>query len=121
MITDEKTTEESAQFAIDAARFAKSEVTINLRKEIEYNGVKYSSLSFDFDKLTGDDSLAIEKELQSMGINLVVHAFSGEYLARMACKACSSPIGYDIFGIMSLRDFEKIRNAARNFLLASES
>ncbi len=90
-------------------------------KLFEYDGKKYEELSFDFEKLTGRDSLDIESELQRLGRALVVPAFSGEYLIRMASKACEQPIGSDGFEQMALSDFNKIRGAARSFLLKSES
>ena len=93
---------------------------IELKKEIEYDGKKYSRLSFDFGKLTGEDGLNIENELSALGKMAMVPAFSGEYLIRMAAKACDEPIGSDIFKIISLADFNRIRSAARSFLLKSE-
>lgn len=87
---------------------------------VDYNGKKYDSLSFDFDKLTGDDGLRIEDELQAIGKPAIVPAFSGQYLIRMAAKACTEPIGADIFSTMKLLDYNKIRSAARSFLLKSE-
>jgi hypothetical protein len=90
------------------------------RKPFVWQGVEYEKLSFDWDKLTGNDSLAVEREMQSLGIPLVVPAFSGDYLIRMAARACTTRIGADAFGAMSLPDHHKIRNAARSFLLQSE-
>jgi hypothetical protein len=58
--------------------------------------------------------------MQAMGKALVVPTFSGEYLIRMAAKACTEPIGADAFEIMSIADYNKIRSAARSFLLRSE-
>lgn len=93
---------------------------IMLKKPVEYNGKTYDSLSFDFGKLTGEDGLNIENELQALGKFAMVPAFSGEYLIRMAAKACDEPIGADIFTKISLADYNRIRSAARSFLLKSE-
>jgi len=93
---------------------------IELKKPVEYNGKTYNKLSFDFGKLTGEDGLNIENELQALGKFAMVPAFSGEYLIRMAAKACSEPIGSDIFTKLSLSDYNRVRSAARSFLLKSE-
>jgi hypothetical protein len=97
-----------------------SSYTHVFKKPFEYNGETYTSLTFEWDKLTGRDALAIENEMQAMGKALVVPTFSGEYLIRMAAKACTEPIGADAFEIMSIADYNKIRSAARSFLLRSE-
>lgn len=98
-----------------------SNITIDLKKPVLYNGKEYTSLTFDFEKLTGADSLAIENELQAIGKVAIVPAISGEYLIRMAARACTEQmIGYDIFLGMALSDYNRIRSAARSFLLRSE-
>ncbi|NMA36991.1 MAG: phage tail assembly protein [Papillibacter sp.] len=89
-------------------------------KPFSYDGKTYTELSFYWDRLTGRDSLAIENEMQLLGKTVVVHALSSDYLIRMAARACSEKIGIDAFDIMSIRDFNKIRSAARSFLLKSE-
>lgn len=93
---------------------------IILKKSVEYNGKTYDRLVFDFGKLTGEDSLNIENELQALGKFTPVPVFSGEYLIRMAAKACNEPIGADIFAKISLTDYNRIRSSARSFLLKSE-
>ena len=63
----------------------------------------------------------LEQELQAIGRPAIVPAFSGEYLVRMAARACTTAnIGCDIFDNMKLSDYNKIRSAARSFLLMSE-
>lgn len=94
--------------------------THTFKNPVLYNGKSYETLSFDFDTLTGADGLNIENELQSIGKPALVPAFSGEYLVRMAAKACTEPIGADIFNVMPIRDYNKIRSVARSFLLKSE-
>lgn len=118
---DEIVKEEEIEAAKEEAENTLSLFTIHFKKAITYNGKEYEELSFDFDTLTGADGLNIENELQSIGRPAVVPAFSGEYLIRMAAKACTTDkIGSDIFNIMRLSDYNKIRSAARSFLLRSE-
>lgn len=86
-----------------------------LAKPIEYDGKIYTELSFDFDKLTGKDSLDVERELQAIGRPVVVRSLSGDYLVRMSARACTAKVGHDIFEMMSVKDYAKITNASKRF------
>ena len=97
-----------------------SHLTVQLTKPVTYNNKEYTELSFNFDDLTGQDGLAIEEELTQLGKALIVPALSGEYLIRMAARACTVKIGSDIFKQLALKDYNRIRSAARSFLLQSE-
>lgn len=110
------------EFAIAEQEAAESEFiyTHKFKRPFEYEGKTYKELSFDWDKLTGKDGLSIENEMQAMGKAVIVPTFSGEYLIRFAAKACSEPIGADAFEFMKIADYNKIRSAARSFLLKSE-
>ncbi|MDF2984883.1 MAG: hypothetical protein K0R50_393 [Eubacterium sp.] len=90
------------------------------RKPYEYEDKTFTQVTFDWDKLTGDDALAIENELQQLGKPVIVPTFSGEYLVRMCARACTDPIGADFFKRMPIADYNKIRSASRSFLLKSE-
>ena len=94
--------------------------TINFKTPVPYNEKEYASLTFDFGSLTGNDDLAIEDELAALNVMLVTPAFSGHYLIRMAAKACKEPIGCDFLRALNLKEYSKIRSAARSFLLKAE-
>lgn len=96
-------------------------VTVQLSRPVTYEGQSYTELRFEWDKLTGEDSLAIENELQAQGKFVVAPTFSGEYLVRMAARACTSQIGQDLIRTLPILDYNRIRSAARSFLLRSES
>lgn len=117
---DELTQEEAIEKAKAEAQNAEDVVTVYFKKPVKYNGEQYTELKFDFDTLTGKDGLDIENELAALGKPFIIPAFSGEYLMRMAAKACDKHIGCDFFDNLSLRDFNRIRSAARSFLLKSE-
>ena len=91
-----------------------------LKKPLEYNGKIYTELSFDFESLTGKDSLAVEEELQAKGIMVMVPTFNSGYLIRIAARACTEKIGADAFELIGISDFNRLRNKVRNFLLNSE-
>lgn len=113
--------EKELEIAMQEAEDSANTFTIHLKKPVTYNENEYSELSFDFDKLTGRAGLDIEQELQTIGRPALIPAFSGEYLVRMAARACTTAkIGCDIFDNMNLSDYNKIRSAARSFLLKSE-
>lgn len=114
---DEKELEAARE---EAQKTDVAHLTVELKKPVTYNGKEYTELSFDFDALTGKDGLAIEDELNRLGKALIVPALSGEYLIRMAAKACTVKIGADIFDVLPLKDYNRIRSAARSFLLQSE-
>lgn len=84
----------------------------------EWMGQTYETLDFDFGKLRGKDALAIEHELNAKGISVVMPAASVDYLVALASRA--SGLGSDAFEAMPIKDFNKIRSRARNFLISME-
>lgn len=92
-----------------------------------YEGKTFDSLTFDWGKLTGKDSLAIESEIVFRTGRAVVNAkFSGEYLVGMAVRACTSRTAdgqrpdRNTLLALPLGVFQKICGSARNFLMLSE-
>ena len=93
-------------------------VVVNLKKPLDYNGHIYESLTFDLESLTGKDSMEVEAELmQRKKGAVIVGALNNDYILGIAAKACKEPIGSDAFLTMSLKDFNKVKEAVRNFLL----
>ena len=58
--------------------------------------------------------------LLSKGEIVAVLAFSGEYIIRIAAKACLEHIGSDAFEHMPMKEYSKVSNKIRNFLMSSE-
>ena len=82
---------------------------------------------FVYEGKTGMDSLAIESEiLTRTGRAVVSPKFSGEYLAGMAVRACTSRTAdgkrpdRNTLLALPLGVFQKICGSARNFLILSE-
>lgn len=97
------------------------------KKPFVYQGKSYDALTFNWDTLTGADSLAIEGEMLHHGKTLVVPAFSGDYLIGMAARACTERsetgrrvVGTDLIKALPLTDFSRICGKARSFLLRAE-
>lgn len=92
-----------------------------LKRPIERMGTTYKELHFDFDGLTGKDSLEVEDEIEkTTHMTVVAPALNLEYLVRISARACSEPIGRDDILNMNLSDFNHIRNMTRNFMLRSD-
>ena len=87
-------------------------------KPFTYMGKAYGSLRFDWGRLTGADALEIERELNALGAVLILPAYNGPYLCRLAAKACDERVGADAFEGMPMRDFMRIQDEARGFLQA---
>ena len=66
--------------------------TLKLKKPFTFEGQTFDELNFDFEGLTGDDALAIEDELQAIGKPTISPTFSGQFLVRMAARACTNTI-----------------------------
>ncbi len=99
----------------------KNTYTHVFKEPFTYEDRTFETVTFDWERLTGSDGLAIEAELQKLGIALMVPAFSGEYLIRMAAKASVERISSDMIEALPLHDFNRIRSAGRSFLLKAES
>jgi len=92
-----------------------------LRKPVLNNGEELKELTFDFEKLTGADSLEIQAELDAIGKTAAVPAYSSEYLVRMAIRACEQDVDIGFFKRLSIVDFNKIMMRMRFFLIASST
>ena len=92
-----------------------------LKKPLNVLGTEYKELHFDFDSLTGKDSIAVETEIEmTTHVTVITPALNLEYLIRISARACDEPIGRDDILNMGLSDFNHIRNMARNFMLRSD-
>lgn len=130
MSTNEKTSvvdESEIEAAMAEAVNGTDQFTRTLRKPVHFEGEVFETLTFDFGRLTAADSLNIEAELAAMNRMVIVPEFSGDYLIRMAMRACTDrrkdgrKLGFDFFQALSLGDYVKIRGKARSFLLAAGS
>lgn len=77
----------------------------------------YTRLVFDFEKLIGDDLVAIENEMAAVGEYALSPEISSSFLYRLAAKAAG--VGSDVIAHMPIRDFGKIKNKSRDFLIST--
>lgn len=90
--------------------------THKLTKTIEYEDNKFDEITFDFDSLTGGDSLDVENELSSKGHFIVLKTADSEYLIRMCAKACiTKGVDTGFFRIIPVKDYNKIMNSVKRF------
>ncbi|GHU42195.1 hypothetical protein FACS1894111_05700 [Clostridia bacterium] len=87
------------------------------RKPFEYEGKKYATLNFDFEKLTGRDMITIENEMQANNEYALDPLLSRNFQSKMAAKA--GGIGSDVLESLPIQEFNKVVNEARNFLIDS--
>ena len=101
--------------------------THTFKNPFPWKGKTYEKLTFDWTTLTGRDHLEIESEIVMKGRTLVSPAFTGDFLAGMAARACTERdekgkrvIDGMAVKEMALTDFQVITRKARGFLLRAE-
>jgi len=113
--------EEQAKDLPDASTY-----THKLKKPFTYEGKTVEQLDFDFGSLTGEDTIAIESELNHRMKNLVLPHLSWEFMTLMAVRACTSRDGSGLRVVdekllkaLPMLEYNAIIKAARNFLMSS--
>lgn len=91
--------------------------THKFKTPFEYSGAIYEELTFNFERLTGRDMVAIETEMQMNNEYALAPEISRNFQSKMAARAAG--IGSDVLDAMPLPDFNRITNAARDFLLST--
>ncbi len=131
-ILDMAGVEEDAEAAEREAEEAKREkdlgsYTHTFKKPFVWKERTFDSLTFDWTSLTGRDHLAIEGSILMKGRTLISPAFTGDFLAGMAVRACTerNEKGKRIIDELALmdmpiEDFQAITRKARSFLLHAE-
>ncbi len=89
--------------------------TFKTAREIE--GKKYTSLTFYFENLTGEDIEAVEAELQDQNKYVLSPEISSAFQCILAAKAAG--VASDEIRRLPVADYMKIKNKARDFLIAA--
>lgn len=126
---DLNTVEEDAAEAVKAEEEAKKEPDIGhythtFKTPFRWKDREFESLTFDWTTLKGRDHLEIEQEVLMKGRTLVTPAFTGDFLAGMAARACTERnekgkrvIDRQAVAEMDMADFQAITRKAQAFLL----
>lgn len=91
------------------------------KEPFKYEGKEYKSMSFNWNKLKGEDGLCIEEELNVQGIMMVIPAYNAGYLIRMASRASLEGVPLNVLLALPLKDYNTIKGKAKSFLLGLES
>lgn len=89
--------------------------THKFKRPFVHSGATYTELTFKFENLTGRDMVSIEAEMQMNNEYAIAPEISRSFQSKMAAKAAG--IGTDVLEAMRLPDFNRITNAARDFLI----
>lgn len=91
--------------------------THTFKEPVKIEKEEYSTLTFYFDKLTGDDIEAIETELQDQNRYILSPEISSTFQSMLAARAAR--VGSDVIRGLPVKDYMKIKNKARDFLLSA--
>ena len=83
----------------------------------KYDGKEYVTMDFRFADLTGDDMIKVEIEMQDENVFAMATEISKTQQSKLAARAAG--VGADVITSMPLRDFNKITNEVRAFLLST--
>lgn len=91
--------------------------THNFKTPVEIEGQQYKSMTFYFEKLTGEDVEAIEEELQDQNKYVLTPEVSSAFQTMLAARAAG--VAADEIRRLPLGEYMKIKNQARSFLIES--
>lgn len=114
----QETAETKAEVAVVTDSDTPKEAYVHeLKKPYTYEDKTYTKFVFDFEKLIGADLVAIENEMAAVGEYALSPEISTSFLYRMAAKAAG--VGSDVIEHLPIRDFGKIKNKSRDFLVST--
>ena len=90
---------------------------LKLKTPFEWEGKTYEKLTFNWLRLTGRDSIEVEREMTLLGHGTATPEFTGEFQTRLACRACMEGLTYDGIKALPLPAYSAIQRKARNFML----
>lgn len=85
---------------------------------VEFEGKKYTDLTIDLDSLTGNDLLAVEREVRAMGDKNPVPELSKQYLAAVGARAAKVPV--EMVLSLPAKYFSKITLLVQGFFVPEE-
>ncbi len=86
------------------------------KKPTTIGGTEYKTLTFYFECLNGEDVEAVELELQQRNIIVLDASISSAFQSTIAARAARIPS--DELRLLPMADYMRIKNAARDFLVA---
>lgn len=89
--------------------------THTFKKPVEIEGKQYKTMTFYFERLTGDDIEAIEAELQDQNKYVLSPEISSVFQSMLAARAAG--VASDEIRRLPVGDYMKIKNKTRDFLV----
>lgn len=90
--------------------------THKFNKPVTIMGKQYASMTFYYGNLTGDDLEGVEAEMQAQNLYALSPEVSGAFQSRLAARAAG--VASDEIRHLPMKDYMKIKNSARDFLLS---
>ncbi len=91
--------------------------THTFKNPVKIEDKEYKTLTFYFEKLTGDDIEAIEAELQDQNKYVLSPEISSAFQSMLAARAAG--VASDEIKRLPVGDYMKIKNKARDFLVSA--
>ena len=91
--------------------------THTFKAPVEIEGQQHKTLTFYFERLTGEDVEAIEEELQDQNKYVLTPEVSSVFQTMLAARAAG--VAADEIRRLPLGEYMKIKNQARSFLIES--
>ena len=91
--------------------------THTFKEPRQIEGKKYTALTFYFENLTGEDIESVEAELQDQNKYVLSPEISSAFQCILAAKAAG--VASDEIRRLPVADYMKIKNKARDFLIAA--
>ena len=93
---------------------------IDLSRPVEWEGVAYDHLDLDFERFTGSDLQAIERDLRKSGVrDILAPETDSRYLVALAARAAR--VDVELLAALPARDYTRVKMEAQGFLLGSDS
>ena len=89
--------------------------TLVFKSPVTIMNKQYKTMTFYFDRLTGTDVEAIEAELQDQNKYVLSPEISSVFQSMLAARAAG--VASDEIKRLPVRDYMKIKNKARDFLI----
>ncbi|MDO4301784.1 MAG: phage tail assembly protein [Clostridia bacterium] len=87
------------------------------KEPFEYAGKEYKELVFEFGNLKGKDMIAVNNEILATGGAITIAEYDVVIQCKLAARAAK--VGSDVIENLPIKDFNKITQAMRNFLLGT--
>ena len=91
--------------------------THTFKTPVMIEGKQYKTMTFYFERLTGEDVEAVEAELQDQNKYVLSPEISSVFQSMLAARAAG--VGSDEIKRLPVRDYMKIKNKARDFLVSA--